>query len=562
MANRALLISDFNLSNFAACLINDDDQPQIEAALAPFGQVLQILMDGTVACWHEKYDCAVIWTRPEAVVESFSHVLMNDFFDIRTLMQEVDAYAQVVKAVSPRVGTIIVPTWDTPTYQRFFGPMDMQHDLGLTNILMQMNLRLAQSFGGSANIHLLNAQRWVKNSGKNAYSPKLWYMGKIIFDNEVFREATRDVKSVLNAVAGLSRKLIVLDLDDILWGGVIGDLGWENIVLGGHDPLGEAYIDFQKGLKSLVNRGILLGLVSKNEESVAVGAIKNHPEMILKIGDFAGWRINWKDKAKNILDLVSSLNLGLQSVVFIDDSPLERARVREALPQVLVPDWPAHPLLYKSFLLGLRCFDAVTFTQEDASRSKMYAQEADRRSLQAQVGSLDEWIKNLNIKVVAEQLLETNLTRTAQLFNKTNQMNLATRRMSQDELLRWQGVGSRKIFVFRVSDKFGDYGLTGITSLRMEENKAEIVDFILSCRVMGRHVEETMLQVAVKYAVCLEVKQIYARYTPTEKNKPCLEFWKNSGFDYDESNFIFSWPGDKIYPASEWVTLEGELSGR
>ncbi|MDO8488562.1 MAG: HAD-IIIC family phosphatase [Candidatus Omnitrophota bacterium] len=562
MANKIILISDFNLSNFAGCLINEDGQPQIETVLAPFGQVMQTLMDSSAACWHDKYNSALIWTRPEAVVESFYRVLMNEPFDKQKLIKEVDVYAQAVQSVSAQVETIIVPTWVAPTYQRCFGPADMKHDLGITNILMQMNLRLAESFSNSAKIHLLNTQRWVENSGKGAFNPKLWYMGKIMFDNEVFREASRDVGALLNALAGLSRKLIILDLDDTLWGGVIGDLGRENVALGGHDPIGEAYVDFQKTLKSLSNRGILLGIVSKNEENVAVEAIKNHPEMVLKIDDFAGWRINWQDKAKNISDLVSSLNLGLESVVFIDDSPLERARIREALPQVLVPDLPAHPLLYKSFLLGLRCFDAVTFTQEDASRSKMYAQEAGRRSLQAQIGSLDEWIKNLNIKVAAEELLETNLTRAAQLFNKTNQMNLATRRLSQDELLQWQGAGSRKIFVFKVSDKFGDYGLTGITSLSMEEDKVEIVDFVLSCRVMGRHVEKIMLHVAVKYAVCLGAKQIYARYRPTEKNKPCLEFWKDSGFDYDKSNFIFSWPGDKVYPASEGVTLEEAFNER
>lgn len=562
MGKKIILISDFNLSNFAACLANEDALAQKGVTLAPFGQVMQILMDSSAVCWQDKYDCAVIWTRPEAVVESFSRLLMNEPFDKQELMKEVDAYAQAVKAVSSRVGTIIVPTWVVPAYQRCFGPMDMKHDLGVSNILMQMNLRLAQSFSGSANIHLLNAQRWVENSGKNAFNPKLWYMGKIMFDNEVFREAARDVEAVLKAVAGLSRKLIILDLDDILWGGVVGDLGWENIALGGHDPVGEAYVDFQKALESLSNRGILLGIVSKNEEGIALEAIKNNPEMVLKIDDFAGWRINWQDKAKNILDLISSLNLGLESAVFIDDSPLERARVREALPQVLVPDWPAHPLLYKSFLLGLRCFDAATFTEEDASRSKMYTQEAGRRSLQAQVGSLDEWIKNLNIKVVAEQLLEKDLTRTVQLFNKTNQMNLATRRMLQDELLEWQSSGSRKIFIFKVSDKFGDYGLTGITSLQMDGEQAEIVDFILSCRVMGRQVEKTMLHVAVKYARSLGAERIQARYIPTKKNKPCFDFWKNSGFEVDDSSFLFSWRSNKIYPASEWITLEEVLDAR
>src|SRR5207249_4608997 len=189
----------------------------------------------------------------------------------------------------------------------------------------------------------------------------------------VLQEAARDIKGAVQAIRGESRKLLVLDLDDTLWGGSVGEIGWQNIKLGGHDAVGEAYVDFQRVLKSLLNRGNLLAIVSKNQESVALAALENHPEMVLRPGDFAGWRINWRDKAENIVELVSELNVGLQSVVFIDDNPAERALVAEALPEVLVPQWPESPLLYSAALHDLRCFDRPCLTDEDLTRSQMYA---------------------------------------------------------------------------------------------------------------------------------------------------------------------------------------------
>src|SRR5439155_12335873 len=282
------------------------------------------------------------------------------------------------------------------------------------------------------------------------------------------------------------------------WGGIVGDLGWQSIRLGGHDPIGEAFRDFQLGLKILKERGVLLGIVSKNEESTALEAIRSHPEMVLRQDDFAGWRINWEDKAQNIANLAAELNLGLQSVVFLDDNPVERARVREVLPDVLVPELPANPMEFKAALQQLRCFDTPVISSEDQTRTGMYVSERQRRAAQAHISSLDQWLESLQMEVVAEPLSETNLDRATQLFNKTNQMNLSTRRLTKEELWSWSRENGNSMLVFRVSDKFGDYGLVGIASFRLEagsQTDARIVDFILSCRVMGRKVEETMLHV-------------------------------------------------------------------
>ncbi|MFQ5823909.1 MAG: HAD-IIIC family phosphatase [bacterium] len=553
---RSFLISDFTINNFAGYLNNDNDFPPVSSTIAPFGQVISVLIDKNLECWNSDPDFAVIWTQPESVIESFNHILNYKRVSIDEIIKEVDEYSSILMNIQDKVNIAFVPTWVLPSYHRGFGVLDMKNRIGIANILMRMNLRLSDNLDKASNIYLLNTQKWIEIAGSKAFNPKLWYLGKIAFGNEVFKEAVKDIKSALRGFTGRSIKLIILDLDDTLWGGIVGDLGWQNIKLGGHDPIGEAYVDFQKALKSLTNRGILLGIVSKNEESVALDAINKHPEMVLGLEDIAGWKINWHDKAQNIVDLVSDLNLGLQSVIFIDDNPVERARVRETLPEVFVPEWPEDKMLYKRSLISLRCFDTPSISNEDFKRTKMYVSERQRRSSRSQVGSLDEWLNTLKMKVKIEELNETNLQRTCQLLNKTNQMNLSTRRMTESELVGWVKQAGCKLWTFRVSDKFGDSGLTGIISLEVENKKGKIVDFVLSCRVMGRKIEETMLYQVIQYAQFKQLDEIYAKYIPTPKNKPCLEFWNRSGFIYTEKDSSFIWKVKKDYALPTCIQID------
>lgn len=538
---RCVLISDFNTNIFSGYLSNDKNLPAVDSTAAPFGQVIPLLMQDDSEYWTGRYDLAVIWTRPDGVIKSFKDLLSGGSASVSDILSEVDQFASLIMNVCGKIQSVFMPTWVLPSYYRGLGMLDMKKDLGISNTLMQMNLRLAERLDHCSNVYLLDVQRWITTSGKYAFNPRLWYRGKIAFGNDVYKEAVKDIKAALIGIQGKARKIIILDLDNTLWGGVVGDIGWENIVLGGHDPVGEAYADFQTALKSLTSRGILLGIVSKNEEEVALEAINRHPEMVIKLKDFAGWKINWQDKAQNIVDLVSELNLGLQSVVFIDDNPVERARVREALSDVLVPEWPDDSMLYISTLLDLRCFDAPSISTEDRKRTKMYATEQQRNDLRKKLTSLDEWLTSLGIKIKVEKLNEVNLQRTAQLLNKTNQMNLSTRRMTEKELVDWVKREGHKLWVFRVSDKFGDSGLTGIISLAVENDYCQIVDFVLSCRVIGRKVEETMLSTAIQYARNLGLKNMKAEYVSTLKNKPCLEFFRKSGFQLNESGSSFVW---------------------
>jgi len=550
---RGLLISDFNIGILSNYLTNDDDTPSIETIVAPFGQVTQSLMQKESDSGMG--DFAVIWTRPEGVIKSFGDLILFKSPPAERIFDEVNEFASLILDVCDRWRFVFIPTWVLPHYYRGFGMLDMKKGMGVANTLMQMNLMLSERLGHKSNIFILDSQRWLNSSGKNAFNPRLWYRGKIAFGNDVYKEATRDIKSAIRGLLGLSKKIVILDLDETLWGGIVGDVGWRNIVLGGHDPLGEAYVDFQRALKSLTNRGILLGIVSKNDERVAIEAIENHPEMVLRLDDFAGWRINWNDKAENIVELLSDLNLGVESAVFIDDSPVERARVREALPGIFVPEWTDDPMLYKSTLLNLRCFDTPLITEEDAERARMYRMEQQRKELKKTFTTLDEWLKSLEIKVVVEELNEVNLPRTAQLLNKTNQMNLTTRRMTEDELLEWARHDGRRLWTFRVSDRFGDQGLTGIISLEVSGRIGTIVDFVLSCRVMGRKVEESMLFVALNYAKSAGLKEVKAVYYPTEKNRPCLEFWQRSGFAFDEKTNVFTWDMNRAFDKPAQVEI-------
>jgi FkbH-like protein len=242
--------------------------------------------------------------------------------------------------------------------------------------------------------------------------------------------------------------------------------------------------------------------------------------------------------------------------VFIDDSPAERGRVREAIGDlVLVPDWPADPTEFSMALLELRCFDAPTISAEDRARVGMYAAERERRIATEQVGSIDDWLATLQIEIKAERLSSTNLARASQLFNKTNQINLSTRRLSEDELMQWSEAGNRMVWTFRVSDRYGDSGLTGIVSIETESDTARIIDFLMSCRVMGREVEEAMVFTAVEYVrTQMGAHRIVAELIPTDRNRPCLDFWHRSGLEEREKN-RFYWEPMRPYPKPRFIKL-------
>ena len=549
------LLSDFNIEPLARTLRTRNTAQHITAA--PFGAVQTELLRlaSPDASSHDiPPETLVIWTRPEGAIAGFAAAQGLAPHDRDAVLAEVDIFAGLIAQAARNARAVFVASWAVPRAARGLGPLDYRSGLGLRHLLDAMNLRLADALGSAPNAFLLDTERWIATAGGHAaWSPKLMAAAKQPFAAPVFEAAATDIEAALAALDGNARKLAILDLDDTLWGGTVGETGWEGIALGGHSLKGEAFLAFQRRLKALTQRGIVLAIASKNDEPVALGAIDSHPDMALARDDFAGWRIDWNDKAENIRALLAELNLGPAHAVFIDDNPAERARVAEAFPDMLVPDWPADPALYAATLDALACFDTVSLTGEDRARASSYAAERLRRAA-AQAQTPDDWLKSLAVTIRAEPLAPANLTRAAQLVNKTNQMNLTTRRMTAEELMAWAGAPNRACFTFRVADRFGDYGLTGLASVAVEGSTAHIADFLLSCRVMGRRLEHAMTHTLATWARGRGAETLTARFIPTPRNRPCRDYWDASGFAADGDTY--TWDLAKPCPAPALVTLD------
>jgi FkbH-like protein len=549
-----LLVSDFTIEGLAPHL-----EPEIQATVAPFGQISVTLLDPKQPCWRDPIENVFVWTRPQAISRNYFDLTNGEPRSFDDTAREIDEFILHLRACAKRVRHVFVATWTRPAYERGLGLLDMDPAAGHSYHLMRMNTYLADQLSTDSNIQLLNADPWVMNVGSDGTNPKLWFMGKMAFSPQVLKLAARDLSASIRAVKGETKKLIILDLDNTLWGGIVGDIGWENLSLGGHDPIGESFVEFQKALKVLTRRGVMLAIASKNTESVALEAIDSHPEMVLRRSDFVNWRINWDDKAQNIFELVQEINIGLDSVVFIDDSPVERERIKHAIPDIFVPEWPSNPMMYVQTLCSLECFDTASISVEDRARTEMYVSEQKRTQLKAEVSSAEDYYSALDLRVTFSQLEDSNLKRAAQLLNKTNQMNLATRRMSEKELSEWHCDEENTIFTFEVTDRFGSYGLTGLAGVSSRGNIAEVTDFVVSCRVIGRGVEQVMLSVLIEHAASVRKEKLEAEFHPTDRNDPCRRFFRDiSKFEQviSSGRELYTWDLQSKYESPAYVTLE------
>ena len=550
MSDKVLrLISDFNIDPLAGYL-SSNTVPGVTIEVAPFNQVYQLLATNA----GEPIWASFIWTLPETSIPAFKQALNYTEIEIDQCLDEVETFANAILKYSEDQQYTFVPNWVFPPGHRGYGPLDWRPDLGLSSLLARMNLRLSEKLSSSRSIFVLDANRWTQ-AVPRVTTPKMWYAAKVPFTGKVFERVALDLLSAIQACCGKSRRLLILDLDNTVWGGVVGETGWEGIRLGGHDHVGEAFRDFQYELKAMSNRGIQLAIVSRNDEQVALDAIDKHPEMVLRRDDFAGWRINWNDKAENIVSLSAELGLGFASGVFIDDNPAERERTRGAFPDVLVPEWPSDPAMYVSSLRALDCFDSVALSKEDRGRTAMYKAERERRETKAIVTSLDDWLLNLETKLFVSRVSKLNIARVAQLFNKTNQLNLSTRRLSEKEILDWIGMDSRSMLAISVSDRFGDMGLVGIVGVEANDSKGQLVDFILSCRVMGRKVEETLIHLAMDALKRLGAVSMGVHYLATPRNRPTLDVFRASGLKEISENYF---EGDCIegFAKPETITVK------
>lgn len=550
MKTKGLFISDFTIDNFSNLFKTKEYQSEFEILSNPNGAVIYNLLNFN----YTDVDFCVIWTQPQSTVSSFNS---NHETKIEEIHKSVDYFSEILLKIAKKVGILFIPSWTNNPYQRGLGFNDFEES-GITRTILEMNHRLINNLHNKDNnIFILDTNRWVNKVGVNSFDSRLWYLSKTLFNTEIFKLAQDEVLVSLKALRGQTKKIIFLDLDNTLWGGLLVDDGVENLRIGGHDSVGEAYLDFQRTLLNLKNRGVILAIVSKNDEKIALDAIENNPAMLLKKIDFSSWKINWRDKAENIRAILDELNLSSNSAVFFDDSPVERSRVKQALPDVFVPELPSNPLYYNIFINRLDCFDSLSKTQEDVTRAQKYKQETDRNSLKEELPSLEDWISSLNIKINVSSLSEANLKRSTQLLNKTNQMNLSSRRLFENDFIDWSHGSKNSVLTLNIKDKYGDYGLTGILSMVIKDRTLVIVDYVLSCRVLGRKIEESMIQIAYKVAIQdNNIKEIHFPLTQTKKNNACILFFKRSGLVFDKKNNIFIWNMRFKYDSKSSILIE------
>jgi FkbH-like protein len=341
----------------------------------------------------------------------------------------------------------------------------------------------------------------------------------------------------LAALQGRSFKCLVLDLDNTVWGGVVGDDGPEGLVLGQGSPLGEAYTAFQDYVRELSRRGVILAVCSKNDEANALAPFETHPDMVLKRSDIASFVANWSNKADNIRAIARELNIGLDSLCFIDDNPFERNLVRQELPMVAVPEVSDDPTFYPVALADAGYFEGLAVTDEDRERTSQYQGNKARDALKEAVTDLPSYLRGLDMRLVWKRFDKIGLQRIVQLINKSNQFNLTTRRYTEDDVIAVMADPDAFGLQLRLLDRFGDNGIIAIIIGRLQPDQDLYVDtWLMSCRVLGLQVEPTTLNLIAQAAATLGAKRIVGDYIPTKKNAMVRDHYGRLGFTVMETD--------------------------
>jgi FkbH-like protein len=410
------------------------------------------------------------------------------------------------------------------------GILDNRDRDGLGRWLSTLNQAVAEELRTHERTFLLPLESVIAAVGRErGTNPKMWYMASMRLAEPALAELAKYSMRYIKPLKGLTRKCIVLDLDGTLWGGIVGEVGPEGVSLGPTAP-GVTYVEFQKALLSLTRRGIILAICSKNNPEDALPVIRAHPHMVLREEHFAAMRINWRNKAENIREIAQELNIGLDSLVFIDDNPNERELVRQVLPEVLTVDLPKDQSLYRRTLEEMTDFDLLAVTKEDEIRVAQYQANAKRQAAKGSAASVEEYYHSLQIYAAIGGASREALPRLVQLFNKTNQFNLTTQRYQTEDVARFMASQEHVVYDLHVTDRFGDHGLVGTAVVHKEQGVWRIDSLLMSCRVMGLGIETAFLDRICKDAARGQIARIIGEYVETKKNQPVKDFYLRHGF--------------------------------
>lgn len=418
-----------------------------------------------------------------------------------------------------------------PVFAPVLGSNEHLYESSPHTIVEQINQQLRVQ-ADAEGILLLSVDHMAQAGGVAAwFNPALWHRAKQEIHPGLSPIYGDHVGRLLAALRGLSSKCLVLDLDNTLWGGVIGDDGLEGILLGQGHAVGEGFISFQRYVKSLAVRGVILAVCSKNDIANATLPFEHHPEMVLRSSDIACFVANWQDKAANLRHIAQTVNVGLDSLVFADDNPFERNLVRQELPMVQVPELPDDPALYEATLAAAGYFEALNITSEDRERVRLYRENSERTRLEESSTDMQGYLESLNMVLTWSAFDRASLARVVQLINKSNQFNLTTRRYTQEQVLEMATDPAVLTLQLRLKDTFGDNGLIAIVIGKASDAiTIELDTWLMSCRVLGRQVEEATLNLIAKQASLRGFKRIIGVYLPTAKNNLVKNHYERLGF--------------------------------
>jgi FkbH-like protein len=514
--------------------------PALVASAARHGIALEVIQPSYDQVAQEALtpDSKVNSSKPDAVLLAIDYralplkISPSDADAASATVQAAIGYLQALRdGIKANSNAVCIFQSFAPPAETLFGSLDRALKGTRRNLLDEINRELADFVLASGDV-LLDVAGIAETVGlAEWHNTQLWNMAKFSFSDELIPFYADHVARTVGAIRGKSRKALILDLDNTVWGGVIGDDGLDGIQIAQGDARGEAHLAVQQLALDLRQRGIVLAVSSKNTDEVAREPFEKHPEMLLKLDHIAVFQANWNDKATNIQAIADELSLGLDAMVFLDDNPAERGLVRKLLPQVAVPELPEEPAYYARTLAAAGYFEAVAFAGEDLKRAGFYQDNAKRATLQKQVGGVDAYLASLDMTITFQPFDATGRARIVQLINKSNQYNLTTRRYTDPEVAAAEADAEVFTLQVRLADIFGDNGMISVVICRCAEPGVWDIDtWLMSCRVLGRKVEHMVLREMLEHARAAGIHTLNGTYRPTEKNKLVIDHYAKLGF--------------------------------
>jgi len=514
--------------------------PALVASAARQGIALEVIQPSYDQVAQEALtpDSKVNSSKPDAVLLALDYRALplklspGDAEAASATVQGVMGYLQVLRdGIKANSNAVCIFQTFAPPVETLFGSLDRALPGTRRSLIDEVNSELTKNFLASGDL-LFDVSGIAETVGlADWHNTQLWNMAKFPFSDDFVPLYADHVGRMVAAVRGKSRKALILDLDNTVWGGVIGDDGLDGIKIAQGDARGEAHLAVQQLALDLRQRGIVLAVSSKNTDEVAREPFEKHPEMLLKLEHIAVFQANWNDKATNIRAIAEELSLGLDAMVFLDDNPVERGLVRALLPQVAVPELPEEPAWYTRVLAAAGYFEAVAFAAEDLKRAGFYQDNAKRASLQKQVGGVDAYLASLDMTITFRPFDAMGRARIVQLINKSNQYNLTTRRYTEPEIAALENDAAVFTLQVRLADIFGDNGMISVVICRPgEAGEWEIDTWLMSCRVLGRKVEHMVLGEILRHARAAGIRKLKGTYFPTERNKLVIDHYARLGF--------------------------------